>query len=256
MEKLCLVTSVFHIRKSRPLAYYLTPAIHLLEDFANSEVNVCLFTDQPEEVFPRAPNISIRTCTPEALIRPIWNDPNWRNLYTKRAAPHEKNMEHRTIPELIAIWLGKLPMMTAAAEMGDVVLWQDSGIRMPKLFNKDFRNYKKTTIFPELYIAFTQKMSDLYPMTFMKCDMFFNPYWGVRMRNYHPTHKTLIRAGFILARSSEIAAFQQAFKDKWELLISRGDYGTEENPLTLCYWDRPDSSILSFDEWFNGLRLR
>jgi len=97
MAKLCVVTSVYAIRKSRPLDYYLTPTIHLLEDLSDSDINICLFTDQEIGSFPTAGNIHIFQPSPESLIKEMWDQPDWKS--------QPRGLEH---PNLLAIWLGKL----------------------------------------------------------------------------------------------------------------------------------------------------
>ncbi len=85
-----------------------------------------------------------------------------------------------------------------------------------------------------------------------------NPAWeerfhGIAMSRYGCGPQ--IRAGFMLARATETPALAAQAKEKWNLMISRGDYGTEENVLSICQW-RPPARVLSADQWLDGLGLR
>ncbi len=255
---LCLVTSVFHLRKTRPLDYYLQPAIHLLEDMASSDVNVCLFTDQDESLFPKASNIHIFPMPADNFIKEMWDCPYWKDTYTRKTRGKKGVTEQQFVPELLAIWLGKFPMMKIGASMGDRVLWQDSGILMAELFNKEFNTYQHRYASPKRYISYTNELIKMAPLTFMLAEdhpMSF-AYHGVYMKQFdYSGSKPLVRAGFMLASSSEVWQLQEKIKKKWNLMLSRNLYGTEENPLTLYHWERRDSKLVKYYDWLQGLGL-
>lgn len=248
---LVIATSVYHLRKSRPIEYYLQPTIDLLSDLTNSNINVCVFTDQNKDLFPKGNNIHIFQISPEELIKEMWNKPNWKQEYQESL---KIEVEQKDIPDLLAIWLGKFPMMKLASEYGDHVLWQDSGIRMPRLFNKDFSKYKKCEVKSESYNDFTSSLLSKKSIVFMTCDSYLVPYHGVNMRKYS-RNKTLVRAGFILTKTPEIPLLQDQVKEKWNFLVDNGDYGTEENAMTFLSWERKDIGLISYDAWLDGLVL-
>ncbi len=245
-----IVTSVYHLRKSRPLDYYLLPTVHLLEDLANSNVNICLFTDQSKDKFPQANNVHIFNVSVDELIKEMWANPNWRTEYSRYA----KDSEQKASPELIAIWLGKMQMMKEATNYGDAVLWQDSGIRMPRIFKKRFEDYTKIRVYSEKYNEFMKTLNE-HPLVFMKNDVYEKIYNNVDMSKFGKI-KTLIRGGFIFARSNETKKLMNAVKAKWNFLVKLKRYGTEENPLTIYQWERKDSHLLLYDQWLDGLGLR
>lgn len=255
--KLCVVTAVYHLRKTRPLEYYLAPAIHLLEDFSNSEVNVMLFTDLPADLFPKSNNLKVVHKTPDELADDMWGEPNWRSVYSTALSDRpDHRFEEKNIPELIAIWLGKLTMMEIATQGVDCVLWQDSGIRMGRVFGKQTSNYNKCYSSATRYQRTIDNLVNKHSVVFMGCDGHVNPYHGVDMKKYDTDKKGYhIRAGFLLAKSSEVPALKADVKKHWLRLIANNDYGTEENPLTLCQWERPQSLVLSYDEWLSRLNI-
>jgi hypothetical protein len=256
---LCIVTSVFKLRRTRPLDYYLTPTIDMLIDLQNSNIDIFVFTDQPKQCFPEANNIHILNVCPSSLIQNIWEDYDWKSNYVTALQNRSKILmernEQKSVPDLLAIWLGKIPMMKIASEAGDVVLWQDSGIRMSKLFSKNFALYKKCELSAEIYQMFVSKMIGLAPLVFMSGRQ-ANVLHGVDMSRYGSVGKTQVKAGFILAKSSEIELLQSKVKEKWSLLIENNDYGTEENALTLYQWERTDSLILPYDCWLDQLEMK
>ncbi len=255
--KICIATSVYHLRKTRPLDYYLMPAKHLIEDFADSDIDVFLFTNIPDSFSVNSKNIKIIHKEPDDFAMDIWGDLDWRTKYKNALASRdEKRFEEKNVPELIAIWLGKMTMMEIASQESDCVLWQDSGIRMGRVFGKDFSKYSKCYANPNRYCKFISKLFNSYPTVFMKCDGYINPYHGIDMEKYdHQNIKYHIRGGFIFARSNEISQLKTDFKQHWLKLINNNDYGTEENPLTLCHWQRPKSTILCYDEWLSFLNI-
>ncbi len=256
-KKLCVVTSVFNIRKDRPIEYYLTPTIDMLTDLAGSNINICVYTDQEEKLFPKANNISIfKTQDKELdnLIKPIWGEENWRSRYQFLVS--DKELPAARYDELIAIWLGKITMMKNSADMGDLILWQDGGIRMPRIFQKDINNYRKKKICASVYNIFANKFLDKSPLVFMKCDTNRRFYHGVDMLKYAKKEKPKIRGGFIFARSSELEGLLRGVKEEWSILTENGDYGTEENALTLYQWKRADSAAITYNQWLTGLCLK
>lgn len=255
--KLCVVTSVYHLRKTRPLEYYLTPAIHLLEDFSESDVDVKLFTDLPFDLFPIASNLTIIHKTPTEFAEDMWGDPNWKSVYqTALNDRPDDRFEEKHVPELIAIWLGKLTMMEMASQNADCVLWQDSGIRMGGPFEKNASLYNRGYSNPNKYRKTADILTRKYPTVFMECDGYVNPYHGIDMKKYETANQGYhVRGGFILAKSSEMSRLKSDVKGHWNNLISNGDYGTEENPLTICQWERPESSLLTYSEWLSLLNI-
>lgn len=251
--KLVLVTSVFALRKSRPLDYYLVPAVDLLQDLKNTEIEVFLFTNLNHSYFPSASNITIISPTLDELICEIWSNPDWREIYRKALADRSlERFEEKRIVELISIWLGKFKMMEIASKSNaDKILWQDSGIRMGKIFHKDFRKYKKCTINPKIYIQSVETFLSEKPLAFMESERVVNPYHGIDMTKYGPKEK-YIRGGFIFMDANEVHRTKNSIFNYWNELISNGDYGTEENPLTMYYWERRSESLkLSYDKWLS-----
>jgi len=148
-------------------------------------------------------------------------------------------------------------LMKTACQFGDNILWQDSGIRMPRLFRKDFSKYIRCTVEPEKYNQTTQWLLSKRRLVFMKTDTKAKRFHGIEMSKYEPTGATHhISAGFILARATEVPNLQYGVKKCWERLVRNHDYGTEENPLTLYHWERKDSKSISYDEWLTRLGLR
>ena len=257
--KLCIVTAVFNLRKTRPLEYYTIPAVDFLNDFLNSEIEICLFTNLDKNIFPQAQNIHIIQKSPDSFISEMWDNENWRAEYTTaleaRLKIQSQKIEQNTNPELLSVWLGKFPMMKFASQYGDMVLWHDSGVRTTMLWNQDFTKYKKCKLYPEKYLSFIQSLN--YPLVFMKNDGYDNQFHGVSMSKYEtPGKHYQVRAGFILAKSSETTLLQKRIKEKWWILTHHKEYGTEENALTMYQWQRPDSGLLSCDEWLDGLGLK
>lgn len=253
---LSLVTAVYALRKTRPLNYYLIPTQHLLEDLANSEISVYLFTNLDKSFYPSASNIKINNLTPNELICDIWDDPNWKIVYKNALSDRPENrFEEKIILDLIAIWLGKFKMMEIACDSNvDKVLWQDSGIRMG-IYKKDFSKYKKCKTNPKIYIKKTQSILEKHPLAFMECDGFVNPYHGVDMKKYGLSKK-YSRGGFILSKKNEVKKLKEKVSIYWKKLIANNDYGTEENPLTLYQWERKDSVLISYEKWISMLNIK
>lgn len=251
---LCIVTSVYRLRKTRPLDYYLKPAVHLLQDFSESDVSVVLFTNLDVELFPEASNIHIIKKDPSSFMDEMSDDPSWKEKYQFALRNRPTNrFEEKVLPDLVSIWMGKMIMMEEAAKISDVVLWQDSGIRMGRVFGKDASRYVKCTSSVNRYISTVESLIKKNSLVFMSCDGYINPYHGVDMTKYG--NGQMVRAGFILASSSEVPLLKNKMKSYWNKLAENNDFGTEENPLTLYRWERKDSGILSYDEWLANLGL-
>jgi len=252
--KISLVTSVYQIRKSRPLDYYLVPTQHLIQDLANSNIYIWLFTDLDASQFPIAANLKIKQLTYDQLISDIWPDEGWAIKYKKAMKDRLiSRFEEKSFPELLAVWLGKFKMMEFASLESDCVLWQDSGIR-GRMCKKKFRLYRKCIIRPKIYTKAIEMLVEKNPLILMKCYGYVNPYHGVNMK-FYSKKDTLIRGGFILSKSEEVRKLKEKICHYWNLLISNKHYGTEENPLTLYYWERNDIKILDYDEWLYMLKI-
>ena len=252
MSKLCVVTSVYNIRKTRPLEYYLTPTIDLIDDMSGSDVEICVFTDQCKDKFGVAENIRVFNYPPDFFIKSMWDDADWRNKYlTKRA-----NSTGEVIPELISIWLGKFMMMQMALNSNvDRILWQDSGIRGHFFKHYKSQRYKKKKLYPSVYNASTQNLLEKHKIVLMHYQDLNNVIQhGVDMTKYN-TKKSMM-AGLMLCDASEIHNLAAGIKQKWNLLIENDDYGTEETALSLYYSENENRiGTMIYPEWVDCLRL-
>ena len=246
--KISIVTSIFHLRKTRPLGYYLKPAQDLVEDMSGSDIDIHLYTNLASSHFASAENVHIYSPSIDELVQFFWNDPNWRNMYSDMLSDRpDHRFEEKLIPELIGIWLGKFEMVYRASLQSDCVLWQDSGIRMG-LFQKDFSLYSKVSSLPWLYQSSIERLTFQHPMTLLSTDNYRDPFHGVDMKRYD-RRTDLCRAGMFLLRSEEAEFLRNSIAENWRLMTSRGDFGTEENPLTLTYWSRHDFHQMSYSDW-------
>lgn len=249
--KISIVTSVFLLRKSRPIDFYLKPANDFLLDMANSNIDIHLYTNLEKSKFVQAGNIFIKNESFDNLIQYFWNDSDWRNIYSKALESRSSDrFEEKLIPELLSIWLGKFEMIYQASLNSDCVLWQDSGIRN-YIFNKNIDKYVKKRIFPFKYQSVIEEMLGNNSIVLLAAeDSRDDLYHGVNMKEYSD-NKQYCRAGFILSKSEEISNMRDSIKFYWNKLISNKHYGTEENPLTMFYWSNPNVKIYKLNEWLS-----
>jgi hypothetical protein len=252
--KITIVTCAYSLRRSRDFNFYLNPLNDLLSNLSNSDLNIKLFTNRDAGDFVEGKNIDVCVRDIDSLVKPIWDDASWKETY-KLALKDRSSLrfEEKEVPELIGIWLGKFQMLKEAAEDCDAVLWQDAGIRN-YLFGRQANNYKKKRIFPTYYksaIGHLLSKSSIALLSSTVNDVHFH---GVDMTRYGVAKK-YVRAGFILMNSSEALNLRDQISFNWNHMVSNGDFGTEENPLTLFSWTRPDAIRYSLDDWFKMFRL-
>lgn len=255
--KISIVTSVFPLRDSRPTEYYLLPLQHFLEDMKNSAILLYIFTNLEDSNFPNSPNINIIKSDPDQFAEEIFETPNWKQEYANALSTRPSSKyEEKNVPSLISIWLGKFAMMELGSENTDFVLWQDSGIRSGKFYRNKFQNYRKCKAYPERYLHALKEIISNYDLVCLSSEKPMGEFHGVPMNFYNTKKKNyLIRAGFILTRSSQIPEMRKGIKKYWKILTDNNDYGTEENPLTLYQWNHPNSLVLSFEQWVNYLGI-
>lgn len=257
---LCLVTATYSLRKTRPIDYYLVPTINLLNSLANTEIEICLFTNLPKESFPSAKNIEIIIKDVNEFAAEMWGTHDWKSQYefnsklTEHLPRQYVQEEERTVPEMLSLWLGKFPMMQYASQKAKNVLWQDSGVATGLLFNRKIEQYKDIDFNCRKYLDLLNRFKDK-PLAFAKCFYYIHPYHRVNMEKYNKSNKPFLRAGFIFAKSKEIEKLKDKVSYYWKYLVDNNDFGSEENALTLYSWEREDIELLFLHDWMNLLGI-
>lgn len=249
--KIVIVTAVYEIRKSRPFEFYLYPANDFLSNMADSDLKIKVFTNKKSNLFVRSCNIEICTREPESFMKSVWDDPDWKRVYSNalKNRPDDR-FEEKNNPELLAIWLGKFQMMYESSEGADAVLWQDAAIRT-YMFGRDAGKYTRKQISKSIYFSSIRKLMEKSSFSLLSSEKSEKYFHGVKMSKYGSNE--CVRAGLILARASETENLKNEVAKYWGSLVENGDYGTEENPLSIFAWNRKDVSIYSYNEWMKFL---
>jgi len=255
--KCSIVTCYYDIRKSRNIDYYLPPLNDFIHDLSGSDIDIHVFTDVDQIINKtHATNVFIHNLTFQELIGDIWKDSNWSAVYEKFLINRdEKRFEEKIFPNLLAVWLGKFKMIEVAAENSDFVLWQDCGIRM-YLFKKKAQNYKKKTLKASDYQSAIENLAKSSPVVLLESEKKIDKeFHGVNMKKYSKERKDkLIGGGFMLFSKQKAKSVKGEIEKNWSKLIENSDYGTEENPLTIYYWEN-DCRVMTLKDWIKALKL-
>jgi len=261
MFDLSLVTCAYtNLRKSRPKDYYLRPLRDLIDELRNSQIGLFVFTNEPPEMFGKpSDNIFINHIPIDDFAAEMWGLPNWRADYMENLKDRPVDrFEEAVVPELIGIWLGKFPMLQYAAEHSKNVLWVDSGLKVGPICQKQIANYYKSPIDSNFQNRILTKFKN-HSFGFMNMrhrDWFHK----ISMSKYEEIFREqfcfkpeIIQAGCIFSRQALVSDLKEGVRKQWLYLLSNGDYGTEENPLTLYRWTRSDALAFSYWEWISLL---
>lgn len=252
--KINVVTSIYRLRKSRSLEFYLNPGLDIIKNIENSKINLTIYTNIKDNLLQNN-NVKVKQVDFDELISFFWNDKEWRKSYSNALKSRSsKKFEEKNIPELLAIWLGKFEMMHRESVGCDKVLWMDSGIRT-YLFNRNTNKYKTKKINIDHMLNSIESIFNDHEFAFLRSDL-KEPFHGISMQKYNDKKLDLCRGGYILASSNQTLYIKEQIKYFWNFLISRNEFGTEENPLTMFYWSNFKQSILfDLDEWYEKLDM-
>jgi hypothetical protein len=252
-ENLVLVTAVYtNLRKIRSNEFYLDPVDSLIHRFRDSEVKLVIFTNQPR-AFHKAENVEILSPSLDELIADVWDEPNWR-IEFQNMIKHRKlrNFEEAVCPDLIGVWLGKAAMLAHAAKQGTRVLWQDAAL-VKTLAGRGLKLDPQ----PNTYQEATKKLLADYPIVLTTENNLVGNFHGVSMTPYAKNRgtKKYVRAGLILINSEAMNVFYQEFKKTWNIMALDKAGGTEENVLSVLYWNNPKMiKTLDYWQWIDHLK--
>lgn len=271
--KICAVTSAFiSVRPDRPFEYFLGQLVDFLSVVGQDDddlcVRICVEEGDVKAISAFVDSSRLVIQQPEELLRRVWPEPRWREIYfdlIQHNPTHHDSYQARH-KRLIAVYLGKLAILSWAFEAGaEIAWWFDAGHWVSHQCDHRLDEYSENLMkgmnrhnIIDTVMAGARQWGILGTRSYEGKKRFHMPL--EHMFDYlselpEPLDAPipLYQGVFWVIRRDLFSKFFQEFQVAWSRLISDGKAGTEESALTLLGWKRRIPCMYYMD-WISALR--
>jgi hypothetical protein len=258
----------FGIRNDRPDAYYFNPLSDFVSRLPSHSADFRLKIYGNRRAERQLKNLTfaeITICEPEDLMSQVWQTPFALDIYNRliRLNPNLRTSSQAKNSRLIAVWLAKLGAINQIFSAGaDVCFWFDAGHWVSyqcdhriSRYQSELQNIFQPNGFTDRLLDGARQFGVIGCQTSGNRRNFHMPIkWmheyadSMKLDRSSPPPLNLAVFGLIDKRYAKI--FYNRFQYWWLKLINDERAGTEENALTLMFWEQ-QWKALSYQQWID-----